>query len=117
MNLEALRDFCLKKKGKITEEFPFGNETLVYKIFGKIFILISMDEVPLKINLKCHPERAVELRERYAEIQPGYHMNKNMWNTVTLNGNLSDTFIYSLIDHSFDEVLKKVPVKKSSGVQ
>lgn len=111
MNLDNVRTYCLKKKGKITEEFPFDDETLVFKVFGKMFLLTNVNEIPLSINLKCDPERAIELRERYPAVKPGYHMNKKWWNTVDADGSISDGLVYELIDHSYDEVVKKLPVK------
>jgi predicted DNA-binding protein (MmcQ/YjbR family) len=85
MNIEQIREYCLKKKG-VTEEFPFDEETLVFKVMGKIFILASLDSIPLQFNLKCDPEKAIELREEYEAVQPGYHMNKRHWNTVIIDG-------------------------------
>ena len=113
ITLETIRTHCLKKKGKVTEEFPFDKEVLVFKIFGKIFLLVNMNGIPLNINLKCDSERAIELRERYDAILPGYHMHKKMWNTVVIDGRLSDRLILELIDHSYDEVVKKLPKKLS----
>jgi predicted DNA-binding protein (MmcQ/YjbR family) len=115
MRLDALRLYCLKKKGKITEEFPFDEETLVFKVFGKMFLLTNVNQLPISMNLKCDPERAIELRERYDAITPGYHMNKKYWNTVILDGSLSDKLIYELVDHSFDEVTKNIPGKVKAG--
>jgi predicted DNA-binding protein (MmcQ/YjbR family) len=116
MNLDDIRKYCLKKNGKITEEFPFGEEVLVFKVFGKIFVLANIDSVPLQMNLKCDPERAIDLRERYDAIIPGWHMNKKMWNTVFIDGRLSEKLIYELIDHSYDEVIKKLSVKLQEKV-
>ena len=104
MNLEIIRTFCLSKKG-VSEEFPFDEETLVFKVMGKIFCLTSLDN-PVSINLKCDPEKALILREEHEEIQPGYHMNKVHWNTVSLIGSLSDKFILDLIEHSYNLVVK-----------
>ena len=111
IHLESIRNYCLQKQGKITEEFPFDEETLVFKIFGKMFLLTNVNELPLSMNLKCDPERAVELRERYPAIQPGYHMNKKWWNTVDADGSIPEKLVYELIDHSYDEVVKKLPKK------
>lgn len=111
MNLDDVRTYCLRKNGRITEEFPFDEEVLVYKVFGKIFILLNVLAMPLSLNLKCDPERAVELRERYPSVQPGYHMHKRFWNMVTIDGNIPDSEVYAMIDHSYDEVVKKLPVK------
>lgn len=101
----------MKKKGKITEEFPFGEEVLVFKVFGKMFLLTNINEVPLSINLKCDSERAIKLRERFASITPAWHMHKKMWNTVEIDGTLQEKLVYELIDHSYDEVVKKLPKK------
>ncbi|MCU0365002.1 MAG: MmcQ/YjbR family DNA-binding protein [Ignavibacteriaceae bacterium] len=104
MNIEQIRVYCLKKKG-VTEEFPFDEETLVFKIMGKIFLLASLESVPLQINLKCDPEKAVELREEYEVVQPGYHMNKKHWNTIIINGSISTGQIFEWIDDSYNLVL------------
>lgn len=111
MNLDSVRRYCLKKKGKITEEFPFDEETLVFKVFDRMFLLTNVSEIPVSMNLKCDPERAIELREKYDSIRPGYHMNKKLWNTVDADGSIPDKLIYELIDHSYDEVVKKLPKK------
>lgn len=99
MDLDQLRKYCLTKKGT-TEEASFGPDTLVYKVLGKIFA-ISGFEIPTRVNLKCDPERAVELREQYEEVLSGYHMNKTHWNTIICKGRLSDNMIKELIDHSY----------------
>jgi len=109
MNIDLIRQHCLKKKG-VTESFPFDDETLVFKVMGKMFALTSLTP-PLSINLKCDPERGVELREEYAEIKPGYHMNKTHWNTVDLNGTLRTNFVKELIDHSYELVVNSLPKK------
>lgn len=111
IDLEHVRKYSLKKKGKITEEFPFDEETLVFKVFGKMFLLTNVNDIPLSMNLKCDPERAIELRERYPAITPGYHMNKKWWNTVDADGSIPDSLVFELIDHSYDEVVKKLPAK------
>ena len=104
MNLEIIREYCLKKKG-VTEELPFDEDSPVYKVMGKIFCISSLTP-PFTINLKCDPEKAVELREEHEEIQPGYHMNKLHWNTVSLEGTLRNEFILEMIDHSYELVAK-----------
>lgn len=109
MDIEALRDYCLNKPGA-TESFPFGEDTLVFKVDGKIFLLTSFSDGG-KFNVKCGPERAIDLRERYSEVQPGYHMNKKHWNTVEMNGRLTDRQLCEMIDHSYQLVAKK-PNKK-----
>lgn len=114
MNIEQIREYCLKKKG-VTEEFPFDEETLVFKVAGKIFLLASLESIPLQINLKCDPEKAIELREEYECVQPGYHMNKKHWNTIIVNGSISTTQIFEWIDDSYKlvaEGLKKSELKK-----
>ncbi len=113
IDLESLRDYCLKKKGEITEAFPFDEEVLVFKVSNKIFLLTNVNAVPLTVNLKCDPERAIEWRERHEDVQPGFHMHKKYWNTVDLSGSLSERFVYEMIDHSYDEVVKKLP--KNAG--
>jgi predicted DNA-binding protein (MmcQ/YjbR family) len=105
MNIETLREYCLSKK-EATESFPFGEETLVFKVEGKIFALANLDGEPT-INLKCDPSLAIEIRERYSSVIPGYHMNKKHWNTVLLDGSIPDRSILEWIDHSYDLVLKK----------
>jgi predicted DNA-binding protein (MmcQ/YjbR family) len=106
MDIDAIRDYCLSKKGKIREDMPFGEDTLVFRIEGKIFVLMRLMSRPLAINLKCDPERAMELRERYESVLPGYHMNKKYWNTVILDGRIPSKEVLAMIDHSYDEVLK-----------
>lgn len=109
MYLEEIRDYCLSKKG--TEEtFPFDATTLVFKVFGKMYALIDIDEAR-SINLKCDPERAEELREQYDDIIPGYHMSKKHWNTVSLDGSINRSLVIELIDHSYDLVYASLPKK------
>jgi len=107
MNLETLRQYCLRKD-HTTEDLPFDEETLVFRVWGKIFVLTAMNDRPLTVNLKCDPELAIELRERHEEVRPGWHMNKKHWNTVTLDGNLTSKEIFSMVDHSYDLVKKGV---------
>lgn len=109
MNVENVREYCLNKKA-VTESFPFNETTLVFKVADKIFALLSLD-YPHSINLKCDPQKALELREYYEEIKPGYHMNKQHWNTVELTGTLNDKLIRELIDHSYDLVVDKLTKK------
>ncbi len=109
MNIELLRDYCLTKK-EVEETFPFDEDTLVFKVLGKAFALISLKE-PDSVNLKCDPERAIELRQTYEAVKPGYHMNKKHWNTVYFNLDLSDKELRLLIDHSYDMVVKGMPKK------
>lgn len=109
MTLESIREYCLSRPGKITEELPFDDVTLVYKIAGKMFALMSMTDVPLSVNLKCDPEHAMELRERYEAVQPGYHMSKKHWNTVIIDGSLSEKQICAMIDESYALVVATLP--------
>jgi predicted DNA-binding protein (MmcQ/YjbR family) len=99
MNIEEIRSYCLSKPG-VTEGFPFGEETLVFKVREKIFVLANLDG-DLSLNLKCDPSFAIELRERYSSVVPGYHMNKKHWNTVYIDGTIPDKEILSWIDHSY----------------
>ena len=112
MNIEELRNYCLSKKGA-TECFPFGEDTLVFKVLDKAFALASISE-PDSVNLKCDPEYAIELREQYDAVQPGYHMNKKHWNTVELRGGLDDKLICKLIDHSYEMVVKAMNKKQQN---
>ena len=109
MNIEEFREYCLAKKA-VTEETPFGPDTLVFKVAGKMFALTDISEFS-GINLKCDPERAIELREQHPEIIPGYHMNKQHWNTVDPQAGLSDKFVRELIDDSYDLVVVSLPKK------
>jgi predicted DNA-binding protein (MmcQ/YjbR family) len=104
MNIEVIREYCLKKKC-VAEEFPFNEETLVFKVMGKMFALIPLEKIPLQINLKCNPELAIDLRERYSAVRPGYHMNKKHWNTIFIDGNLRGELLLEWIDHSYDLVV------------
>ncbi|SHJ36196.1 Predicted DNA-binding protein, MmcQ/YjbR family [Arenibacter nanhaiticus] len=100
MNIEAFREYCIAKKG-VTEEFPFDAQTLVFKVMGKMFALAALQRLPSQANLKCDPQRAIELRETYdGTIIPGYHMSKVHWNTLYLE-NLSPALVQELIDHSY----------------
>ena len=105
MNIEEIREYCLCKKG-VTESLPFDEDTLVFKVQDKMFALASL-EGDLSINLKCNPEKAIELREQYPAVQPGYHMNKKHWNTIHSDGSIPDNEIFSWIDHSYNLVMKK----------
>jgi len=107
MDIEWLREYALSKDD-VTESFPFGEDTLVFKANDKIFLLVALAESPLRFNLKCDPEHALELRESYPDqIQPGYHMNKKHWNTIIADGKLRSQLIKDLIDESFDLVHRK----------
>lgn len=106
MNIETLRDYILSKP-HVTEGFPFGEETLVCKVNDKIFFLAGLDRSPLQFNVKCDPDKAIELREEYPEtVLPGYHMNKKHWNTVIVDGRLSAKQLKEMIDHSYELVAK-----------
>lgn len=105
MDVVSLREYCISKKS-VTESFPFDDETLVFKVSGKIFALVSL-EGDLTINLKCDPSLALELRERYPAVTPGYHMNKVHWNTILLDGSIPDKEILSWVDHSYELVRPK----------
>jgi predicted DNA-binding protein (MmcQ/YjbR family) len=110
MNLEQLRDFCLALPGT-TEDTPFGEDTLVLKVMGKIFLLTSLETEKLSFNVKCDPEKAVELREQYDFVQPGYHMNKKHWNTIMANNPLHDPLYYAWIRHSYELVVAGLPAR------
>ena len=109
MNLEELRDYCLQKPGT-SEGLPFGPEVLVFKVGDKLYLLTPLDTAD-RFNAKCDPELAVELREQYTEVQPGYHMNKKLWNTVFINGGLTNNQIKEMIDHSYTLVFESLPKK------
>lgn len=112
MDLESFREYCLTK-ANATEGTPFGDDTLVFKVCGKMFALASLDDVPPRVNLKCDPDLALELRDRYAEVQPGYHMNKKHWNTVELNGVIPDAELRRMIDHSYNLVVARLRKRAS----
>jgi len=109
MNIETFRTYCISKPG-VTEEFPFDEQTLVFKVMGKMFALADVDEF-LSMNLKCDPERAIELREQYDGIMPGYHMSKKHWNTVLTDGTVPENLLRELIDHSYELVINGLPKK------
>ncbi|MEZ0486148.1 MmcQ/YjbR family DNA-binding protein [Fibrella aquatica] len=108
MTVDELRDYCLSKPAT-TESFPFDETTLVFKVSGKMFALSNLESRPMRVSLKCEPERAVELRDLHEAIQPAFHMNKKHWNTVTSDGSLRDTFIRQLVDHSYEQVVAGLP--------
>lgn len=116
MNIEDLRAYCLSKAGS-GEGFPFDQSTLAFKVLDKIFALVDIDSVHPTVNLKCNPEQALEWREQYAEVIPGYHMNKKHWNTVDFI-NLNDVnLIRFMIDHSYDCVVSKMPKAQQKLLQ
>lgn len=104
MNLEEAIAYCLDRPD-VTEETPFGPETLVYKVRGKMFALAIPDDVPPRMNLKAEPDQAIEWREEYEAVQPGYHMNKKHWNTVLLDGTIGSALHREMIDHSYERVV------------
>ncbi len=103
MNIEQLHNYAMDL-GEVEESLPFGPDTIVYKINNKIFLLIAADEDPLRFNVKCNPDLAIELREKYSSVLPGYHMNKKHWNTIVVDGLLSSHQLKEFIKHSFDLV-------------
>jgi predicted DNA-binding protein (MmcQ/YjbR family) len=109
MNIEEIREYCLAKRGA-TECFPFDDTTLVFKVCGKMFAFVALDE--MRMNLKCDPEKAMELREQFAAVEPGYHMNKRMWNTIALNAAVPARYICEWIDDSYRLVLQKISKKQ-----
>lgn len=115
MNLDTLRNFCLNLKGT-TEGFPFDANTLVFKVAGKMFALLDVENFD-SVNLKCDPERAIELREKFSAILPGYHMNKKHWNTVLLNDDVSDQLLLELVEHSYELVVRSLPKKTQYELQ
>jgi len=110
MNVEILREYCLSKPD-VEESFPFGPDVMVFKIGGKIFLLCSLDSEDFSFNVKCDPELAIELRERYDCVQPGYHMNKKHWNTIIVDGSVATKQLKEWIDHSY-EIVNKATAKK-----
>jgi predicted DNA-binding protein (MmcQ/YjbR family) len=110
VDLADFREYCLTKSG-VTEGTPFGETVLVFKVGGKIFALLSLDEVPATANLKCDPDLALELRDRFDQVRPGYHMNKKHWNTVELGSGVPDPELRRMIDHSYELVVTRLPKK------
>src|ERR1700749_4347225 len=100
MNIESLREYCLAKP-QAEETFPFGENVLVFKVRGKMFLLTNLEEDTLQFNVKCDPEKAIELREQFSAILPGYHMNKKMWNTVVVDGSIPAKLLREMIDDSY----------------
>lgn len=109
MNIEEYRDYCLALSG-VTETFPFGAETLVFKVINKMFALTNIDDYDF-INLKCDPHRAVILREQYEGISPGWHMSKVHWNSVKTFSDVDDELLKELIQHSYELVVDSLPKK------
>jgi predicted DNA-binding protein (MmcQ/YjbR family) len=115
MNIEAFRKHCLSKKG-VTEEFPFGEETLVYKVMGKMFALTDLESFE-SVNLKVDPEEGEELREKYPSVQQGYHMNKKHWITVLIDGSIPDKLILKWVDNSYQLVAAALTKKQKSALE
>jgi predicted DNA-binding protein (MmcQ/YjbR family) len=109
LDIESFRNYCLSKKG-VTEEFPFDSRTLVYKVMGKMFALTDIDDFE-SVNLKCDPEKAIQLREEFEAVQPGYHMSKKHWNSIIMDGSVKDSLIKEWIDHSYELVWLSLPLK------
>ncbi|MCE7038925.1 MmcQ/YjbR family DNA-binding protein [Dyadobacter sp. CY312] len=107
MNQETLRDYCLSLAG-VTEELPFGPDILVFKVMGKVFLLTPLDGASFTFNVKCDPEIAEDLRSRYDDVLPGFHMNKKHWNTVRVNGSIPSDLLFSFVKDSYDLVAKSL---------
>ena len=116
MDVESIRAYCLAKN-EVEEGFPFGETTLVFKVKGKIFLLIGLDNPVLQFNVKCDPEQAIEWRERFAAVQPGYHMNKKLWNTVLVDGSIPVRILRQMIDDSYRLVVQSLPKKLRPGTE
>jgi len=115
MNIEEIREYCMSKAGA-GESFPFDDTALVFKVGNKMFALLVLEGEP-RVNLKCDPERAIDIRERYSAIIPGYHMSKKHWNTLLLDGSLPAKLIQELIDHSYNLVVDSLPLKVRAGIR
>ena len=115
MDLEQFREYCLRKSGA-TEGTPFGEDVLVFKVGGKMFALAALDEIPATANLKCDPDLALELRDRYEQVRPGYHMNKKHWNTVELGEEIPDLDLRKMVDHSYELVVKNLPKSRAPKI-
>ena len=113
MDLAQFREYCLSKS-HTTEGTPFGPDVLVFKVGGKMFALTALDEMPTTANLKCDPDWALDLRDRYEEVRPGYHMNKKHWNTVEIEGTIPDAELRKMIDHSYDLVVETLPKSRAT---
>ena len=111
MDLADFRVYCLSKPSA-TEDTPFGPDVLVFKVGGKMFALAALDDVPARVNLKCDPDLALDLRDRYEQVTPGYHMNKKHWNTVEIESGVPDAEVREMIDHSYELVIKGLPKSK-----
>lgn len=116
MNIEELRIYCLSLKG-VTESLPFGPETLVFKVMEKVFLLAGLDDNPVEFNVKCDPEKAVELREQYPCVKPGYHMNKKHWNTISVDGTVPDRLLKEWITDSYNLVVNGFTKKEKQMLE
>lgn len=116
MDAEIIRKYCLKKKS-VKESFPFGNSTLVFKVSGKIFLLLSLGALPLQFNVKCDPEQAEIFREEYSSVIPAFHMNKKHWNTIIPDGSIPSKLIWEMIDASYALVVKTLPLKERQKLE
>ena len=117
MNIETFREYCLAKKG-VTEELPFDPHTLVFKVMGKMFALTALERMPAQVNLKCDPDHAIELREQYDSVQPGYHMSKKHWNTVMIEtGEVPENELRAFVDQSYDLVVKGLTKKLKAELE
>jgi predicted DNA-binding protein (MmcQ/YjbR family) len=114
MDIETLREYCLAKKN-VEEGFPFGESTLVFKVKGKMFLVAGLDSPLLRFNVKCDPEKAIEWREQFTAVQPGYHMNKKLWNTVIVDGTIPVKILREMIDDSYRLVVASLPKKDREG--
>ena len=114
MNIESFREYCISKKG-VSESFPFDEFVLVFKVMGKMFALTNV-EGDFRISLKCEPIKALELREQYSAIKPGWHLNKKHWNTIEIDNSIDDKMLKDLIDHSYDLVVSKLPKKDKEKI-
>jgi predicted DNA-binding protein (MmcQ/YjbR family) len=110
MNIELIRNSCLELKAS-TEDSPFGDDTICFRVMNKIFAILPLNTDTAQINLKCNPEYAVELREQYTDVQPGFHMNKMHWNTVYCENGLENKLIKSMINHSYELIVASLPKK------
>jgi predicted DNA-binding protein (MmcQ/YjbR family) len=114
MDLAEFREYCLTKPSA-TEGTPFGPDVLVFKVTGKMFALAALDELPTTVNLKCDPDLALDLRDRYEQVRPGYHMNKKHWNTVEIEHGIPDAELRKMIDHSYELVIKRLPKPRAKA--
>ena len=111
MTIDFIRDYCLAKQG-VEESLPFGPDVLVFKVNGKIFLLLQLQSSPIQFNVKCNPDKAVELREQYDCVLPGYHMNKKHWNTIVLTNEVTKSLLCEWIDDSYMLIAKR-QIKKN----